>query len=47
MPYIMMGNTDIFKPTKFGELLISPLMDACQNSFPKGVVNIIFGRGRT
>ena len=42
-----MGNTAIFKPAKFGVLLISPLMEAFQNSFPKGVVNIIFGRGRT
>jgi len=47
IPALIMGNTAIFKPAKFGVLLITPLMEAFQNSFPKGVVNIIFGRGRT
>ncbi|MCG2461803.1 NADP-dependent glyceraldehyde-3-phosphate dehydrogenase [Flavobacteriaceae bacterium F89] len=47
IPAIMMGNTTIFKPAKYGVLLIAPLMEAFQSSFPNGVVNIIFGRGRT
>ncbi|WP_053978490.1 NADP-dependent glyceraldehyde-3-phosphate dehydrogenase [Mangrovimonas xylaniphaga] len=47
IPAIMMGNTTIFKPAKHGVLLLSPLLEAFQNSFPKGVVNIIYGRGRT
>jgi len=47
IPALIMGNTTIFKPAKFGVLLISPLLEAFQNSFPKGVVNIIYGRGRT
>ena len=47
IPALLMGNTKIFKPAKFGVLLIAPLMEAFQNSFPKGVVNVIFGRGRT
>ena len=46
IPALMMGNTTIFKPAKFGVLLISPLMEAFQNSFPNGVVNIVYGRGR-
>ena len=46
IPALMMGNTTIFKPAKFGVLLISPLLEAFQNSFPKGVVNIVYGRGR-
>ena len=46
IPAILMGNTVIFKPAKLGVLLISPLLEAFQNSFPKGVVNIIYGRGR-
>lgn len=46
IPALMMGNTAIFKPAKFGVLLMSPLLEAFQNSFPKGVVNIVFGRGR-
>ena len=41
-----MGNTTIFKPAKFGVLLIAPLLEAFANSFPPGVVNVIFGRGR-
>ena len=41
-----MGNTAIFKPAKHGVLLIAPLLEAFQKSFPPGVVNIIFGRGR-
>ncbi|WMI69546.1 NADP-dependent glyceraldehyde-3-phosphate dehydrogenase [Mangrovimonas sp. YM274] len=47
IPAIMMGNTTVFKPAKHGVLLLSPLLEAFQNSFPKGVVNIIYGRGRT
>jgi glyceraldehyde-3-phosphate dehydrogenase (NADP+) len=41
-----MGNTTIFKPAKHGVLLIAPLLKAFQESFPPGVVNILFGRGR-
>ncbi|QJP35498.1 NADP-dependent glyceraldehyde-3-phosphate dehydrogenase [Nonlabens sp. Ci31] len=47
IPALIMGNTAVFKPAKFGVLLLCPLLEAFQNSFPKGVVNIIFGRGRT
>lgn len=43
---IIMGNTVIFKPAKHGVLLISPLLKAFKSSFPKGVVNIVYGRGR-
>ena len=47
IPALIMGNTTIFKPAKIGILLLSPLLEAFQNSFPKGVVNIVYGRGRT
>jgi len=47
IPALIMGNTAIFKPAKFGVLLITPLLEAFKTSFPKGVVNILFGRGRT
>ncbi len=47
IPALIMGNTTIFKPAKLGVLLLTPLMEAFQNSFPKGVVNVLFGRGRT
>lgn len=46
IPAIIMGNTTVFKPAKYGVLLITPLLEAFQSSFPKGVVNILFGRGR-
>jgi glyceraldehyde-3-phosphate dehydrogenase (NADP+) len=41
-----MGNPVIFKPAKHGVLLLSPLLEAFQRSFPKGVINILYGRGR-
>ena len=47
IPALIMGNTAIFKPAKFGVLLMSPLLEAFQTSFPQGVVNIVYGRGRT
>jgi glyceraldehyde-3-phosphate dehydrogenase (NADP+) len=46
IPALIMGNTAIFKPAKHGVLLFSPLMEAFQNSFPEGVMNLIYGRGR-
>ncbi|WP_297806094.1 NADP-dependent glyceraldehyde-3-phosphate dehydrogenase [uncultured Polaribacter sp.] len=47
IPALIMGNTTVFKPAKHGCLLLSPLLEAFHNSFPAGVVNIIYGRGRT
>ncbi|PDS25504.1 NADP-dependent glyceraldehyde-3-phosphate dehydrogenase [Flavobacterium branchiophilum] len=46
IPALIMGNTVVFKPAKHGVLLISPLLEAFRNSFPKGVINVIYGRGR-
>lgn len=46
IPALIMGNPVIFKPAKFGVLLISPLLEAFRSSFPKGVINILYGRGR-
>jgi glyceraldehyde-3-phosphate dehydrogenase (NADP+) len=46
IPAIIMGNTVVFKPAKLGVLLLSPLLNAFQKSFPKGVINIVYGRGR-
>lgn len=45
IPALIMGNTTIFKPAKFGTLLFQPLLQAFQESFPKGVVNILYGEG--
>ncbi|MBS1735464.1 MAG: NADP-dependent glyceraldehyde-3-phosphate dehydrogenase [Bacteroidetes bacterium] len=45
IPAIIMGNTLLFKPPKHGTLLHYPLLKAFQESFPRGVVNTIYGRG--
>lgn len=45
IPALIMGNTLLFKPPKHGTLLHYPLLDAFRTSFPKGVVNTIYGRG--
>ncbi|MGE8380772.1 MAG: aldehyde dehydrogenase family protein, partial [Sphingobacterium sp.] len=42
---LIMGNTMLFKPPKHGTLLHYPLLEAFRTSFPKGVVNTIYGRG--
>ncbi|MDB5193587.1 MAG: aldehyde dehydrogenase [Segetibacter sp.] len=47
IPAIIMGNTLLFKPPKHGTLLHYPLLEAFKESFPKGVVNTIYGRGHT
>jgi glyceraldehyde-3-phosphate dehydrogenase (NADP+) len=46
IPALIMGNTVVFKPAKLGVLLLSPLLNAFKSAFPKGVVNIVYGRGR-
>ena len=47
IPSVLMGNTIVFKPAKYGVLLLTPLMEAFKEAFPPGVINVIFGRGRT
>ncbi len=46
IPALIMGNTVIFKPAKYGVLLIQPLLQAFADCFPPGVINVIYGRGR-
>jgi glyceraldehyde-3-phosphate dehydrogenase (NADP+) len=45
IPALIMGNTVIFKPPKFGVLLHKPILEAFRDSFPKGVVNTLYGSG--
>jgi glyceraldehyde-3-phosphate dehydrogenase (NADP+) len=45
IPALIMGNTLLFKPPKHGTLLHYPLLEAFRESFPKGVINTIYGRG--
>lgn len=46
VPALIMGNTVVFKPAKYGVLLMRPLIEAFRDNFPPGVINIIYGRGR-
>ncbi len=45
IPALIMGNTTIFKPAKYGTLLFEPLLEAFQESFPAGVINTLYGEG--
>jgi glyceraldehyde-3-phosphate dehydrogenase (NADP+) len=47
IPALIMGNTVVFKPPRLGVLLHQPLLDAFRESFPAGVVNTVYGGGRT
>lgn len=46
IPALIMGNTVLFKPPKHGVVLYRPLLEAFRDSFPKGVVNTVYGKGR-
>jgi glyceraldehyde-3-phosphate dehydrogenase (NADP+) len=46
IPALIMGNTVVFKPAKYGVLLIKPLIESFRDCFPAGVINIIYGKGR-
>jgi glyceraldehyde-3-phosphate dehydrogenase (NADP+) len=45
IPALIMGNTLLFKPPKFGALLLQPLLEAFRSAFPKGVINTVYGQG--
>jgi glyceraldehyde-3-phosphate dehydrogenase (NADP+) len=45
IPALIMGNTVIFKPPKYGVLLHHPLLEAFRKAFPPGVVNTVYGNG--
>jgi glyceraldehyde-3-phosphate dehydrogenase (NADP+) len=47
IPALIMGNTVVMKPPRHGVLLFAPLLAALRDSFPPGVVNTVFGAGRT
>jgi glyceraldehyde-3-phosphate dehydrogenase (NADP+) len=46
IPALIMGNTVVFKPAKYGVLLVRPLISAFRDCFPPGVINVIYGKGR-
>jgi glyceraldehyde-3-phosphate dehydrogenase (NADP+) len=43
IPALIMGNTVVFKPPKYGVLLHAPLLEAFKEAFPRGVVNTVYG----
>ena len=45
IPALIMGNTVVVKPPKFGTLSHQPILRAFAESFPPGVVNFIYGQG--
>ncbi|NVN99511.1 MAG: NADP-dependent glyceraldehyde-3-phosphate dehydrogenase [Geobacteraceae bacterium] len=45
IPALMMGNTILLKPPRFGILIFQPLLEAFRDSFPAGVVNTVYGDG--
>jgi aldehyde dehydrogenase (NAD+) len=45
IPALIMGNTVVLKPPRYGALLFCPLLEAFRSAFPKGVINTVYGRG--
>jgi glyceraldehyde-3-phosphate dehydrogenase (NADP+) len=45
IPALIMGNTVVVKPPKYGTLVHQPLLRAFAESFPPGAVNFIYGPG--
>ncbi len=43
IPALIMGNTVVFKPPRFGSILYGHLLSPLKDSFPPGTVNVIFG----
>jgi glyceraldehyde-3-phosphate dehydrogenase (NADP+) len=47
IPALIMGNTVVMKPPRHGVLLFQPLLESFRDSFPAGVINTVYGAGRT
>jgi len=47
IPALIMGNAVIFKPPRMGVLLHQPLLGPFCESFPRGVINTVYGRGQS
>jgi glyceraldehyde-3-phosphate dehydrogenase (NADP+) len=44
-PALLMGNTVVFKPPRYGVLLFREILEAFKDAFPRGVVNTVYGEG--
>jgi glyceraldehyde-3-phosphate dehydrogenase (NADP+) len=47
IPALVMGNTILLKPPRFGILVFQPLLEAFRDSFPAGVITTVYGDGET
>ncbi|MEI6673101.1 MAG: aldehyde dehydrogenase family protein [bacterium] len=47
IPSLIMGNIVIYKPAKYGVLLMEPLLSCFAEAFPEGVVGTLYGDGAT
>lgn len=47
IPALIMGNTVLLKLPRLGVLHYMPLLEIFRDSFPKGVINTLYGKGRT
>lgn len=47
IPALIMGNVVIYKPAKYGVLLMEPLLECFAEAFPSGVVGSLYGDGAT
>lgn len=47
IPALIMGNTVVIKTPRPGTLPLYPLLTAFRDAFPAGVVNTVYGTGRT
>jgi glyceraldehyde-3-phosphate dehydrogenase (NADP+) len=47
VPALIMGNTVVAKLPRYGMLCQAPLLRAFAEAFPRGVVNVVNGEGRT
>lgn len=45
IPALLMGNIVIYKPAKYGQMVMQALLDIFADVFPKGVINPISGDG--
>lgn len=47
IPALIMGNVVVMKTPRFGQLFWDELLDAFKECFPKGVINLVSGLGRS
>jgi glyceraldehyde-3-phosphate dehydrogenase (NADP+) len=45
IPALLMGNTVVFKPPRYGVLLFRELLQTFKEAFPAGVINTVYGEG--